>query len=162
MHLLKDVSAIQQGYLTSEPYLFEQITGQQPKVFLMADYGYPSYGAMILASNKMIIENPDIVQDFVDASIDGWVEYIYGDPSLGNQLILSENNEMTEAVLFQAIKKIREYNMISNEVLLGKNIGTMSDKKWNDFFTIMAENNVYDKTLNWKEAYTLDFIKEGN
>ena len=38
--------------------------------------------------------------------------------------------------------------MISNEVLLGKNIGTMSDKKWNDFFTIMAENNVYDKTLN--------------
>ena len=44
----------------------------------------------------------------------------------------------------------------------GKNIGTMSDKKWNDFFTIMAENNVYDKTLNWKEAYTLDFIKEGN
>ena len=159
---LKDVSAIQQGYLTSEPYLFEQITGQQPKVFLMADYGYPSYGAMILASNKMIIENPDIVQDFVDASIDGWVEYIYGDPSLGNQLILSENNEMTEAVLFQAIKKIREYNMISNEVLLGKNIGTMSDKKWNDFFTIMAENNVYDKTLNWKEAYTLDFIKEGN
>ena len=69
---------------------------------------------------------------------------------------------MTEAVLFQAIKKIREYNMISNEVLLGKNIGTMSDKKWNDFFNIMAENNVYDKTLNWKEAYTLDFIKEGN
>ena len=159
---LKDVSSIQQGYLTSEPYLFEQITGQQPKVFLMADYGYPSYGAMILTSNKMITENPDIVQDFVDASIEGWIEYIYGDPSLGNQLILNENNEMTEAVLFQAIKKIREYNMISNEVLLGKNIGTMSDKKWNDFFNIMAENNVYDKTLNWKEAYTLDFIKEGN
>ena len=40
--------------------------------------------------------------------------------------------------------------------------GDMSDKKWNDFFNIMAENNVYDKTLNWKEAYTLDFIKEGN
>jgi len=123
---LKDVSSIQQGYLTSEPYLFEQITGQQPKVFLMADYGYPSYGAMILASNKMITENPDIVQGFVDASIEGWIEYIYGDPSLGNQLILNENNEMTEAVLFQAIKKIREYNMISNEVLLGKNIGTMT------------------------------------
>ena len=65
---LKDVSSIQQGYLTSEPYLFEQITGQQPKVFLMADYGYPSYGAMILASNKMLTENPDIVQDFVDTS----------------------------------------------------------------------------------------------
>ena len=122
---LVNENAIQQGYLTSEPFLIEKELGVSPKVYLLSDYGYPSYGAMILASNKMITENPDIVQDFVDASIEGWVEYIYGDPSLGNQLILNENNEMTEAVLFQAIKKIREYNMISNEVLLGKNIGTM-------------------------------------
>ena len=159
---LKDASSIQQGYLTSEPYLFEQVTGEQPKVFLMADYGYPSYGAMILASDAMIMNDPKIVQDFVDASIEGWIEYIYGDPSLGNKLILSDNNEMTEEVLSQAIRKIREYNMISNEVSLGNDIGKMSEEKWKNFFNIMSENGVYDKELEWRDAFTLDFIGKGN
>ena len=159
---LKDTSSIQQGYLTSEPYLFEQVTGEQPKVFLMADYGYPSYGAMILASNDMIMQDPKIVQDFVDASIEGWIDYVYGDPTLGNKLILSENSEMTEEVLFQAIGKIREYNMISNEASLGKDIGKMSEEKWKNFFNIMSENGVYDKELEWRDAFTLDFIGKGN
>jgi NitT/TauT family transport system substrate-binding protein len=128
----------------------------------MADYGYPSYGAMILASNAMIMKDPKIVQDFVDASIEGWIDYIYGDPSLGNKLILSENNEMTEEVLFQAIRKIREYNMISNKVSLGNDIGKMSEEKWKNFFNIMSENGVYDKDLNWRNAYTLDFIQKEN
>ena len=159
---LRDTSSIQQGYLTSEPYLFEQVTGEQPKVFLMADYGYPSYGAMILASNTMIKNNPKIVQNFVDASIEGWIDYIYGDPSLGNKLILKENSEMTEDVLLQAIRKIREYNMISNEVSLGADIGKMSEEKWRNFFNIMSENGVYNKNLNWRDSYTLDFIEKGN
>lgn len=159
---LKDTSSIQQGYLTSEPYLFEQVTGEQPKVFLMADYGYPSYGAMILASNDMIMQDPKIVQDFVDASIEGWIDYIYGDPSLGNNLILSENNEMTEEVLLQAIRKIREYNMISSETSLRDDIGQMSEEKWKNFFNIMSENGVYDKELEWRDAFTLDFIGKGN
>tara|TARA_B100000214_G_scaffold367476_1_gene337671 strand:- start:2479 stop:3186 length:708 start_codon:yes stop_codon:yes gene_type:complete len=159
---LRDTSSIQQGYLTSEPYLFEQITGEQPKVFLMADYGYPSYGAMILASNTMIKNDPKIVQNFVDASIEGWIDYIYGDPSLGNKLILKENSEMTEDVLLQAIRKIREYNMISNEVSLGADIGKMSEEKWKNFFNIMSENGVYDKNLKWRDSYTLDFIEKGN
>ena len=159
---LRDTSSIQQGYLTSEPYLFEQITGEQPKVFLMADYGYPSYGAMILTSNTMIKNNPKIVQNFVDASIEGWIDYIYGDPSLGNKLILKENSEMTEDVLLQAIRKIRDYNMISNEVSLGADIGKMSEEKWKKFFNIMSENGVYDKNLKWRDTYTLDFIEKGN
>jgi len=159
---LRDTSSIQQGYLTSEPYLFEQITGEQPKVFLMADYGYPSYGAMILASNNMIKNDPKIVQDFVDASIEGWIDYIYGDPSLGNNLILSENNEMTEEVLLQAIRKIREYNMISSETSLRDDIGQMSEEKWKNFFNIMSENGVYDKELEWRDAFTLDFIGKAN
>ena len=75
---------------------------------------------------------------------------------------MSENGEMTEAVLSQAIKKIREYNMISNEISLGKNIGLMSDGQWNEFFNIMSDNGVYNKDLNWTDAYTLDFIKKGN
>jgi NitT/TauT family transport system substrate-binding protein len=159
---LSNKSSIQQGYLTSEPFLVEKETGLAPKIFLLSDYGYPSYGAMVLASQKIIDNQPMIVKKFVDASIEGWRQYIYEDPTLGNELIMIENTEMKEDILLQAIKKIRSYNLISNEISQGRNIGLMTEKKWNDFFTTMSRNGVYKKDLQWKNSFTLEFIEESN
>ena len=159
---LSNKSSIQQGYLTSEPYLVEKEIGQKPKVFLLSDYGYPSYGAMVISSSKIIENNPDIVRSFVEASIEGWEQYIYGDPSLGNELIISVNNEMREDILLQAIKKIRDYELVSDEVSKGNNIGQMTNKKWEDFFKIMSENGVYKADLSWQDSFTLEFIREEN
>lgn len=159
---LSNKSSIQQGYLTSEPFLVEKETGLAPKIFLLSDYGYPSYGAMVLASQKIIEDQPMIVKKFVDASIEGWRQYIYEDPTLGNELIMIENTEMKEDILLQAIKKIRSYNLISNEISQGRNIGLMTEKKWKDFFMTMSRNGVYKKDLQWKNSFTLEFIEESN
>ncbi len=159
---LSNKSSIQQGYLTSEPFLVEREAGFTPKVFLLADYGYPSYGAMVLASSNVLKNNPEIVKAFVDASIEGWRQYIYDDPSLGNELIMLENNEMKEDILLQAIKKIRNYELVSNEISKGLDIGLMTDIKWESFFKTMSINGVYEKDLEWRESFTLDFINKEN
>ena len=159
---LSNKSSIQQGYLTSEPFLVEREAGFTPRVFLLADYGYPSYGAMVLASSNVLKNNPGIVKAFVDASIEGWRQYIYDDPSLGNELIMLENNEMKEDILLQAIKKIRNYELVSNEISKGLDIGLMTDIKWESFFKTMSINGVYEKDLEWRESFTLDFINKEN
>ena len=159
---LSNKSSIQQGYLTSEPFLVEKEADFAPRVFLLADYGYPSYGAMVLASSEVITNNPEIVKAFVNASIEGWRQYIYEDPSLGNELIMLENNEMKEDILLQAIKKIRNYELVSNEISKGLDIGLMTDIKWESFFETMASNGVYQKNLKWRESFTLDFINKEN
>ena len=159
---LSNKSSIQQGYLTSEPFLVEKEADFAPRVFLLADYGYPSYGAMVLASSEVITNNPEIVEAFVNASIEGWRQYIYEDPSLGNELIMLENNEMKEDILLQAIKKIRNYELVSNEISKGLDIGLMTDIKWESFFETMASNGVYEKNLKWRESFTLDFINKEN
>lgn len=159
---LSNKSSIQQGYLTSEPFLVEREAGFTPRVFLLADYGYPSYGAMVLASSNVLKNNPEIVKAFVDASIEGWRQYIYDDPSLGNELIMLENNEMKEDILLQAIKKIRNYDLVSNEISKGLDIGLMTDIKWESFFKTMSINGVYEKDLEWRESFTLDFINKEN
>ena len=159
---LSNKSSIQQGYLTSEPFLVEREAGFTPRVFLLADYGYPSYGAMVLASSNVLKNNPEIVKAFVDASIEGWRQYIYDDPSLGNKLIMLENNEMKEDILLQAIKKIRNYELVSNEISKGLDIGLMTDIKWESFFKTMSINGVYEKDLEWRESFTLDFINKEN
>ncbi|HXZ69210.1 MAG TPA: ABC transporter substrate-binding protein, partial [Alphaproteobacteria bacterium] len=58
---LSDQRAIQQGYITSEPYQIEKQSNVAPKVFLLADYGYPGYAGFILARDDLIKDHPEIV-----------------------------------------------------------------------------------------------------
>ena len=150
--------AIQQGYLSSEPYTIEKESGIKPQIFLLADHGYPSYGAMVLAPNKWIEEKPDIVRAFVEASIEGWENYLYKDATPGNALIKKDNPEMTDDILEQAVEKLRAYGIVKSGDAEEGGIGTMTDARWNSFFEIMSENGVYDKDLAYKDAYTLDFV----
>ena len=69
---LVDPKAIQEGYLTSEPYTIEQQGHFKPQVFLLADNGYPGYANMVVVPQKWIATNPAAVQAFVDATRDGW------------------------------------------------------------------------------------------
>src|SRR5690606_6806633 len=68
---LADERIAQQGYVTSEPYTLEKEGGIQPKVMLLADAGYPSYATMVLATDKLIAEDPETVKAFVEASAAG-------------------------------------------------------------------------------------------
>jgi len=155
---LANPEAIQQGYLTSEPYTIAQEAGFQPKVFLLADFGYPSYGAMILASDALIASDPATVQSFVDASIEGWVSYLHGDPAPGDGLILQDNPDMTPEILAQAREKLIENGIVESGDAFDSGVGIMTHARWAKFFAVMASNGVYDRTLPIEEAYTLQFV----
>lgn len=158
---LVDADAIQQGYLTSEPYLIERETGERPKVFLLADEGYPGYGAMVLVPEQWIKEKPKVVRAFVEATIQGWKDYLYADPAPGNALIRADNPEMTDDVIAQAIDKMRAYGIVDSGDAETLGIGAMTDARWKLFFDTMATQGVYAADLPYREAYTLAFIGHG-
>jgi NitT/TauT family transport system substrate-binding protein len=156
---LVDKQAVQQGYLTSEPFIIEQ-QGEEPLVFLMADAGYSSYGSIIQTSRRMIEEKPDLVRRFIDASIEGWYSYLYGDPSPGNALIKRDNPEMTDALLAYAIAKIRQRGIVDSGDAEKNGIGAMSDARWQDFYRVMAAEGLYRPDLDYRRAYILDFVNK--
>ncbi len=157
---LTDPSAIQQGYLSSEPYMIRQ-EGVEPQVFLLSDYGYPGYAAFILASDRMIADDPETVQAFVDASIKGWVSYLYGDPSPANALIKRDNPEMTDEVIANAINLMKENGIVDSGETLTLGVGAMTDARWKQFYDEMVEAGVYDASLDLHSAYTLEFVNRG-
>src|SRR5207302_8574770 len=63
---LADPQAIQQGYLTSEPFTIAK-EGVHPVVMLLPAAGYQSYGALMETSDEFAREEPDLVQRFIDA-----------------------------------------------------------------------------------------------
>jgi NitT/TauT family transport system substrate-binding protein len=154
---LADPQAIQQGYLSSEPFTIES-QGVKPVVLLLADAGYASYGSLIQTSDKLVQEKPDLVQRFVDASIEGWYSYLNGDPAPGNALIKRDNPEMTDALLAYGIAKIKEYGIVDSGDAKTHGIGIMTEARWQDFFDTMAQAGVYPKDLDFRKAFTLKFV----
>jgi len=151
---------VQQGYLSSEPLLVEK-AGVKPVVFLLANEGYSSYASVIETSRKMVEEKPDLVQRFVNASIEGWYSYLYGDPAPANALIKKDNPEQTDELLDYAIKKIKEYGIVDSGDSLKLGIGAMTDERWKDFFEVMSKQGLYPAGMDYKKAYTLQFVNKG-
>jgi NitT/TauT family transport system substrate-binding protein len=157
---LVDAKAIQEGYLTSEPYTVEHEGHLKPQVFLLADNGYPGYANMVLVPQKWIDGNPKAVQAFVDATRDGWIKYVYGDPKPANALIKRDNPEMSDGLIAQAIAKMKSYGiLVSGDVKSPSQIGLMSDARWKTFFDTMASEGLYPKSLDYRKAYDLRFVQ---
>lgn len=155
---LADKRAAQQGYVTSEPYTIEKQAGVKPKVFLLADNGYPGYATMILAPDALIAKNPAAVKAFVEATAKGWRDYLDGDPTPADALIRRDNPEMTQDILDQARAKLKAYAIVDGGDAKGGRIGAMTDARWKTFFDMATAAGVYPKTLDYKKGYTLQFL----
>jgi NitT/TauT family transport system substrate-binding protein len=155
---LADRRAVQQGYLTSEPYTLEKQAHMTPKVFLLADEGYPGYADMVLASDRLIASDPKAVRAFIEASAAGWRDYLHGNPGPADALIMKDNSEMTPDVLSQARAKMIAYGIVDSGDAAELGPGAMSDGRWAAFFKIASDQRVYPKSLDARGAYTLAFL----
>jgi NitT/TauT family transport system substrate-binding protein len=158
---LADKKSAMQGYVTSEPFAIESQAHFSPKVFLLADKGFNSYSTLIETRRDLAETKPDLVRRFVDASAIGWYRYIYGDPSAGNALIKKQNPEMTDALLAYSIAKMKQYGIVDSGDSLTLGIGAMTDARWKSFFDKMVRAGVVKAGLDYKRAYTTQFVNKG-
>ncbi len=158
---LADRHSAMQGYVTSEPFAIEQQAHFQPKVFLLADHGFNSYSTLIETRRDLVEKKPDLVQRFVDASDIGWYHYLYGDNRAANALIKQQNPEMTDAALAYSVEKMKQYGIVDSGDTLKLGIGAMSDARIKSFFDKMVRAGVVKAGIDYKRAYTLQFVNKG-
>jgi NitT/TauT family transport system substrate-binding protein len=154
---LADKAAIQQGYLGSEPFLMEQ-QGVKPVIHLLADSGYHGYGALIETSKRLAEEKPELVRAFVAATIEGWRDYLTGDPAPGNALIKQDNPEMTDALLAYGRAKMNQYGIVDSGDAKKSGIGAMTEARWKAFFSQMSVQGLYPSGMDWRSAWTTDYL----
>jgi NitT/TauT family transport system substrate-binding protein len=150
-----------QGYVTSEPFAIEKAAHFKPGVILLADYGFNTYSTLIETRRDLIGKKPDLVQRFVDASIIGWYNYLYGDNAPGNALIRKLNPEMTDELLAYSVRKMKEYGIVDSGDTLRDGIGAMSDERVASFFEKMVRAGVVRPDIDFRKAYTLRFVNKG-
>ena len=158
---LADKSTIQQGFLTSEP-LKAQKAGIQPVIHLLADQGYVSYATTLETRQQLVKEHPDVVQRFVNATIEGWYSYLYGDRAAANKLIQQHNPEMDDEQLAYSHAKMLEYGIADSGDALKLGIGAMTAARWKEFADTMVKAGAYPADIDVTKAYTLQFINKGH
>ncbi len=157
---LKDKNIIQQGIITAEPFDIKKKGGFDPVVMLLADYGYNPYNFTVDTTKALIEKSPNLIERFVDASIKGWYSYLE-EPIPGNKLIKQANSAMTDEQISFSIQKMKESGLIMGGDAEQLGIGAMTAERWKSFFNNMVEAGVFDKNLNYKDAFTLQFVNKG-
>jgi NitT/TauT family transport system substrate-binding protein len=150
-----------QGYVTSEPYAVEKAASFKPNVVLLADYGFNSYSTLIETRTEIVDKKPDLVQRFVDASVIGWYNYLYGDNKPANAMIKLLNPEMTDELLGYSVSKMKQYGIVDSGDSLKDGIGAMNDARMADFFDKMVRAGVVRRDIDYRQSYTLRFINKG-
>jgi NitT/TauT family transport system substrate-binding protein len=159
---LADSQLSQQGFLSSEPFAIRK-AGVEPVVHLIADAGFENYQTTINISKKMVDEKKDLVQRFVTATMEGWAAYMKAGPAnaAADALIKKDNPDMDQEKIDYAIKVMNERGIVVSGDALKLGIGAMTDARWTSFFNSMVDVGVFDKSVDVKKAYSLDFINKG-
>jgi len=158
---LADKDSGQQGYLTSEPYAVQKEGGFAPTVFLLADAGYTTTSTMIEGMQDYVAKNPDVTKRFVEASIIGWYNYLYGDNKPANDFIKKENADMDDAQIAFSIKQMKDYGIVVSGASADGGIGCFTDAGVKAFYDKMVSAKVVKAGLDLSKVYTTEFVCKG-
>ena len=153
-----DTNIAQQGFPGSEPFTAEK-AGHKVNFFVFADDGYPPYGNTIVTMQKTAKDKPDLVQRFVKATLEGWKSYL-ANPAPGNALIKQDNPKMDDGTLAFAHKKMKDLKFFDGGDAAKLGAGIMTDARWAKTYEFMLASEQIKPLANWKDAYTLQFVKD--
>jgi NitT/TauT family transport system substrate-binding protein len=159
---LADSRSIQQGYAVEEPISIEAQGGFKPVTYLLADHGYSTYSTTIEARTETVRNNPALVRKFVEGSVIGWVNYLYGNHQAADALIKADNPEMTDAMIAKSLQLMKDMGIVDSGDAATLGIGAMKPERVKDFYDKMVKAGLYQPgDVDLKQVATYQFIDKG-
>jgi len=157
---IADKNVVQQGYLSSEPYAIEQQAGFKPNVFLLSDHGWPPYSTTIVCMEDTVKRRPKAVAGFVKASMEGWRDYLKGDPSPANALIKKDNPNMSDDKIAHGIRILNQTGMVFGGDAGKLGVGIMTDERMKSTYDLMVAMKLIDPAkVPFARTYTTEFVR---
>ena len=148
----------QQGFVTNDSWNARK-AGLNLQSLLLADFGWANYATTIDATEKTIRERPDMVRAFVRATQEGWKGYL-ANPAIAHAAIKQANPQMELELMAFSHGEMKRLGLIESGDARGGRIGIMTDARWAQFTKEMQAAGALPANLDWKKAYTLQFVKD--
>ena len=158
---LAQPKTIQQGYSVAEPIYIQEQGKFKPVVHLLADHGFSTYSTLIETRTETVKSNPALVQRFVDASVIGWVNFMYGDRSAANALMMKDNPEISLAEIEASVVLMKQQGIVDSGEAQTMGIGAMNAARIQDFFNQMVKAGLYQaKDVDLSKVATTQFVNK--
>lgn len=159
---LADKRSVQQAYSIAEPINVKMQAGFDPVVHLLADQGFNTYSTTVETRTQLVREKPDLVRRFMEASIIGWYNYLYGNRSAANALIRKDNPDMSEEYIEASVKLMRDLGIVDSGDALTRGIGAMDEERIRSFYDKMVKAGLYKPgQVDLGKVATTQFVNKG-
>ncbi|WP_153556300.1 ABC transporter substrate-binding protein [Roseimaritima sediminicola] len=145
-----------QAYSFAEPLLAEQ-QGVEVTPLMVSQLGWNPYSSVLVTTESLIDEQPELVRDVVQATREGWREYLES-PEPANRLILAANHQgMTAEALQYGALQMRQLALPAGAE--PDSLGRMSVQRWETLVAQLAELGLVDPdVVRAEECFDASFI----
>lgn len=159
---LSDETVVQQAYGTAEP-IYAADQGAEVDTFLLADHGWSTYAATLETRQELVEENPDLVQRFVNASIEGWNNFLYGDRTAAYEAIMAANPEMTVEKLDKEVAQFEKLGIIDVGDAETLGIGALTDERVKAFYDLAIASGIIEEgSVDLSKVADTSFVNKGH
>lgn len=154
--LVGDPKVAIQAYSIAEPFL-AKAEGVNVRSLMVSDLGWNPYCSVLVTRGELIREQPELVRDFVAATITGWQNYL-ADPTKGNAAILAANQHgMTaEALQFGSTELVP---LAVPEPMQVAELGKMDPDRWQTLITQMEQVQLLKPgAVKAEDCYTRELL----
>lgn len=151
---LADERYAQQAYVFSEP-IVARAQGADPRCLPLADSGYDPYASLLVTSEALLRDDPDLVRDVTEASAEGWRRYVER-PDATNAAILARNPEIGLDALARGAEAIRP--LVLDEAARRHGVGSMDAARWATLVAQMREIGLIDAPLDPATLWDARFV----
>ncbi len=128
--------------------------GVRFKMIQPTDYGITFYADIIVTTEDMIRNNPQLVERFLKATLEGWARAIE-DPEKDSELTLLYNNKLDA---------VHEQDVLMTSLPLihtGEDqIGWMKDEDWESMYKMLLDEKIIEDSVSFKDLYTMEFLEK--
>jgi NitT/TauT family transport system substrate-binding protein len=153
-------TSAQQGYLTNEPERAKE-NGVKVQTYLLANQGWSTYSTVVETRTELIEKKPKVVECFVNGSIEGWVNFLYGNRTEAIQAIMKDNKNVSLAQLDLEVKLLKDNGIVDSGDTKSMGVGAMTDARMKDFHDKMIKAGLLKAAdFNLKDTYTTQFVNK--
>ncbi|MEQ8675920.1 MAG: ABC transporter substrate-binding protein [Aggregatilineales bacterium] len=129
-----------------------QEQGLVPEFIMMSDYGVDTYDFVLITSETMINDRPDVVQRVINAMREG-LQDVVDNPAQAIEHTLIYNPEL---VADEQLRRLEATIPLMN--VPGQPLGAMDERVWQFTHDILIEQNILAEPIALDDAYNLTFI----
>ena len=151
--LLSGGTDVSLGYVINEPHQVIE-AGHEVNIIMFSDYGAKQYADVLFATEDTINNNPELVESFLKATLDGW------------RYAFENREEAVDIVLEYATDRTRSHEtyMLEKSMPLihtGESVfGMMEESEWENVQIMLLEEGTLEEPIELSQSYTFKFLNK--